>query len=114
MPSRHVGVPTLQSAIAVTLLGASRNLSPRAADVDSRSRGRNRRNRPARGQHMADQFGERIRLRGQKGLGLDDQVLVARVIELRDKVDRKRPGSRVVVRGRKLVDDRRHVRRRVL
>lgn len=63
---------------------------------------------------MADQFGERIRLRGQQGFGLDDQVLVARVIELRDKVDRKRPGSRVVVRGRELVDDRGHVRRRVL
>lgn len=37
---------------------------------------------------MAYDLRERVRLRGQQGLGLDDQVLVSGVIKLRHEVDR--------------------------
>ena len=63
---------------------------------------------------MADQLRERIRLRGQQRLGLNDQVLVARRVKLRHEVDRQGSRRCAVICGRKLVDDGRYVRSRVL
>ncbi len=63
---------------------------------------------------MADQLRERIRLRGQQRLVLDDQVLVARRVKLRHEVDRQGSRRCAVIRGRELVDNGRDVRGRVL
>ena len=63
---------------------------------------------------MADQLGKRIGFRGQQGLALDNKVVVSGRIEGGHEVHRDRPGGRVVVRRRELVDDGRYVGGRVL
>ena len=63
---------------------------------------------------MADQLGKRVRLARQQGLLLNDQVLVARRVKLGHKVDRQGSRRGAVIGRRELVDNGRHVLRRVL
>ena len=63
---------------------------------------------------MPDKLRERVGFRRQQGLGLDDKVVVTRHIKSGHEVYRDRSSRRVVVRRRELVDDGRHIGRRVL